>query len=67
VQDKNLWGICLAIILLASVAGAQQSGTPPKPAEGGSSPPASTGTVATPGGAELSQKVVLKVGATNVT
>jgi hypothetical protein len=66
-KEKNLWGTCLAIILLASGAGAQQSGTPPKTEEGGSSPPTSTGTAATPPAAASSQKVVLKVGATKVT
>jgi len=66
-KSKNVCGTCVAIILLACGAGAQQSGTPPKPAEAGSSPPASTGTAATPPAAASSQKVVLKVGATQVT
>jgi len=66
-KDKKLCSTCLAIILLASGAGGQQSGTVPKPAEGGSPPPASTGKAVTPRGPESSQKVVLKVGATQVT
>lgn len=66
-KKKNICGTCLAFILLAYGAGAQQSGTPPKPAEGGSSPPTGTGTAATSHGAESSQKVVLKVGTTQVT
>jgi hypothetical protein len=66
-KDRSLWGTYLAIILLAPGAWAQQSGAPPKPAEGGASPPTSTGTTAIPHGAESSQKVVLKVGATQVS
>ncbi len=68
---KKVWATCTATMLfvglVVSSTGAQQSGTPAKPAEGAGSPPASTGTAATPGGAELSQKVVLKVGETTVT
>jgi parvulin-like peptidyl-prolyl isomerase len=66
-KDKNVCRTCLAIVLLACGSAAQQSATPPKPAEGGSSPPASTGTAPTPPAAGSSQKVVLKVGATQVT
>jgi PPIC-type PPIASE domain len=66
-KNKNVWGTCLAIILVACGAAAQQSGTPPKPAEGRGAPSTSASTAATPPGAESSQKVVLKVGATQVT
>jgi parvulin-like peptidyl-prolyl isomerase len=68
VQGRNLWGMCLAVILLASGVNAQQSGSPSKPAEtereSSASPKPATGP---PGEEQPSQKVVLKVGATQVT
>lgn len=66
-KSKGLCGIGVAIILLASGAVAQQSGTPPTTEEGGSSRPVSTGTATTPPAATSSEKVVLKVGAAQVT
>ena len=65
-KQKNLWRASLAIILLASATGAQQPPTPPKPAQGGTPPAAGAGTAATKAAAS-SQKVVLKVGPTQVT
>lgn len=70
-KSKNVWATCLAIIFLTgfwtSAALAQQSGTPPKPLEDGSSPSTSTRAAETPGSAAPSRKVVLKVGTTQVT
>jgi hypothetical protein len=70
-KSKNVWATCLAIIFLTgfwtSAALAQQSGTPPKPLEDGSSPSTSARAAETPGSAAPSRKVVLKVGTTQVT
>jgi parvulin-like peptidyl-prolyl isomerase len=66
-KNKNIGGTCLAIILAASGTVAQQPATPPKPAEGGAPLAAATGTTATPPAAASSAKVVLKVGATQIT
>jgi hypothetical protein len=68
---KNIWATCAAIILFAGLpivsAGAQQSGPPAKPTQGGSTPSTNAGSAATPDSAASSQKVVLKVGTTQVT
>jgi len=71
-KNKSVWATRLRIILLtgvlASAAAAQESQPPSKPAQGGGPPPsASADTAATPGAAASSEKVVLKVGATQVT
>ena len=66
-KNKRVWGVFLLVILAACGAAAQQPGTPPKPREGGAAPSTSASTPATTPGAESSQKVVLKVGATQVT
>ena len=66
-RNKNTWRTCLAIIVLASGAGSQQSATPPKTAEAGLPTAASAETTATPPEVASSQKVVLRVGATQVT
>lgn len=69
-QNKNVWATCLSMILLTgfpTAARAQQSGTPPKPTQSAPSPSTSAGTAASPGSAAPSRKVVLKVGATQVT
>ena len=70
-KNKSVRTTCLStmflIIVLACAAGAQQSQAPPKPVQGAVPPPStSVGTPATPG-APASEKIVLKVGATQVT
>ncbi len=68
---KNIWLTCAAIILfigiLFSQAGAQQSAGPANPAAVGSSPSTNAATPASPDTATSPQKVVLKVGNTQVT
>ena len=65
--NKNIWATCLAIILFATGACAQQTTTPPKPVQGGPPPAGNAKTTAAPPAAASSPKVVLKVGAIQVT
>jgi parvulin-like peptidyl-prolyl isomerase len=66
-RNGKVWGTCLAIIVFVWGASAQQSATPPKTAEAGSSPAAKAETTATPPAGASAQKVVLRVGSTQVT
>jgi PPIC-type PPIASE domain len=71
-RNKYPWITSLAFVtlsaFLASENAAQQPAAPPKPAEGGSSAPTPIGqTTAIPQAAASSQKVVLRVGTTQVT
>src|SRR5215469_1641030 len=61
-KNRKVWGICLAMIAFAGGAGGQQSATPPKTIEAKSSS-ASSPTPA----ADSAQKVVLKVGSSQIT
>lgn len=65
--NSKIGGACLAIVVIALAVNAQQPATPPKTAEGGSSPGVSAETTASPSAATSGQKVVLKVGSTQVT
>ena len=62
-ENRKVWGICLAMIVSAGGAGGQQSATPPKTIEAKSSSAASAQMPA----ADSAQKVVLKVGSTQIT
>jgi hypothetical protein len=62
-ENRKVWGICLAMIVFAGGASGQQSATPPKTIEAKSPPAASANTPA----ADSAQKVVLKVGSTQIT
>jgi hypothetical protein len=59
--------MCLAIILLGGAVDAQQSTTPPKSAEGPPSAPMTMGQSSSSQAAASSQRVVLRVGSTQVT
>src|SRR5438445_8296033 len=59
--------IIMLPIFLSPAAGAQQTGTTAKPAEGMATPSATTQGGATTAATAPSKKVVLKVGATQVT
>jgi len=65
-KNKNVWGTCLAITLLTSGSGGQQPATAPKRTQSGTPPAAGSETAATKAAAS-SQKVVLKVGTTQIT
>ena len=62
-ENRKLWGICLAMIVSAGGASGQQSATPPKTIETKSFSAASGDTPA----ADSAQKVVLKVGSAQIT
>lgn len=62
-KNRKVWVICLAMIVFAGEAGGQQSATPPKTIEAGSSSASSAHRPA----ADSAQKVVLKVGSTQIT
>lgn len=62
-ENRKVWGICLAMIVIAGGASGQQSATPPKTIEAESSSAASAHTPA----ADSAQKVVLKVGSSQIT
>jgi|SRR5215472_200081 len=62
-KNRKVWRIFLAMIAFAGGAGGQQSATPPKTAEAKSSSAASAPTPA----ADTAQKVVLKVGSSQIT
>jgi hypothetical protein len=64
--NRNIGGGCLAIIAFALAVSAQQPAAPAKTAESGSSLAASGETTVTPSPA-AGQKVVLRVGSTQVT
>ena len=64
---KYIGTTCLAIIVFASGVSAQQPATSPKTAGSGSSPAASAETTATQSTTTSGQKVVIKVGSTQVT
>jgi parvulin-like peptidyl-prolyl isomerase len=70
-KNKIVRQLSLAIILLAaflvSAAGAQKSGTPAKPAKGTAASSVTPETGATANGAASADKVVMKVGASQVT
>jgi len=66
VNSNNLWGLCLTIVLLGGAVGAQQS-VAPKPAVGPVSAPVTTGPSSGSPAAASSEKVVLRVGTTQVT
>ena len=55
-ENRNTWGICLAIIMFAWGASGQQSAAPPKSGASAETPAAASG-----------QRVVLKVGSAQVT
>jgi hypothetical protein len=63
-ENRKVWGICLAMIVSAGGAGGQQSATPPKTIEARST---SAATSAQMPAADSAQKVVLKVGSTQIT
>lgn len=62
-KNRKVWAICLAMIVSAGLAGGQQSATPPKTIEAKSS----SATSAFMPAADSAQKVVLKVGSTQIT
>ena len=62
-ENRKVWGICLAMIVSAGGAGGQQSATPPKTIEARST----SATSAHMPAADSAQKVVLKVGSTQIT
>ena len=62
-ENRKVWGICLAVIVSAGGASGQQSATPPKTIEANSPSAASAHTPA----ADSAQKVVLKVGSSKIT
>ena len=62
-ENRKVWGICLAMIVSAGGVGGQQSATPPKNIEARST----SATSAHMPAADSAQKVVLKVGSTQIT
>lgn len=62
-ENRKVWGICLAMIVSAGGAGGQQSATPPKTIEARST----SATSAHMPAADSAQKVVLKVGSAQIT
>lgn len=66
-RNRIFKATCLAIVLFALELSAQQSTTSPKTADSASPPSANVQTAATLPDAGSAQKVVLKVGATEVT